>query len=128
MRILVCYDNSVMSKIALSLSSKHAKAFNAKLYILQSFKDNLTKKELREAKKELEEIKKEIYKLGVFSEICLETSDLSPGEHIIQFVEENEINEIVIGYGVSKKNENCAFGTTIDYIIERAPCPVVIAR
>jgi nucleotide-binding universal stress UspA family protein len=52
-------------------------------------------------------------------------SDLEPGEDLVQFAEENKIDEIIIGIRKRSKVGKLMFGSTAQYVILNAPCPVV---
>ena len=47
------------------------------------------------------------------------------GEDLVQFAEQNKTDEIVIGIRRKSKAGKLLFGSTAQYVILNAPCPVV---
>ncbi len=105
MKIMAGYDGSRASKNALDLAKKHAKAFGAEVYILTSMV-KATERQLEDIEKaefDLEGIKAFFQKDNVPCEVHLLIRGLSPGEDIVQFARENEIDEIIVG--IQKKSK-----------------------
>ena len=53
---------------------------------------------------------------------------LSPGEDLVQFSGENKVDEIVIGIKRRSKVGKFLFGSTAQYVILHASCPVFTVR
>jgi nucleotide-binding universal stress UspA family protein len=53
---------------------------------------------------------------------------MSPGEDVVQFATDNEIDEIVIGVRRRSKVGKLLFGSNAQYIILQAECPVVAVK
>jgi nucleotide-binding universal stress UspA family protein len=53
---------------------------------------------------------------------------LSPGEDIVEFAKENEVDEIIVGVKRRSKVGKLLMGSTAQYIILKAPCPVVSVK
>ena len=53
---------------------------------------------------------------------------LTPGEDIVEFAKENEVDEIVVGVKRRSKVGKLLMGSTAQYIILQAPCPVVSVK
>jgi nucleotide-binding universal stress UspA family protein len=49
----------------------------------------------------------------------------SPGEELVQFAEDNQINEIIVGVRRRSKVGKLLMGSTAQHVILNAPCPVV---
>lgn len=130
MRIMVCYDGSNASKEALMLARKHAKAFNAKVDVVTSMLKG-TQYQLVEIEKEehdLDYAKTLFEKDGIACETHLLIRGLTPGEDMIQFARENNIDEIIIGVTRKSKVGKFLLGSTAQYVVLEAECPVVTIK
>ena len=50
---------------------------------------------------------------------------LAPGEDIVQYAEEKQVDEIIIGIKKRSKVGKLVFGSTAQYVILEAHCPVL---
>jgi nucleotide-binding universal stress UspA family protein len=130
MKILVGYDGSNAAKDALLLAKKHAKAFDAKVFVLSSLEkgneDQLPK--IEQAERDLEYAKTFFDKDGIPCETHLLIRGLSPGEDLIEFANENEIDEIIVGVKRRSNVGKLIFGSNARYVIMEANCPVVTIK
>jgi len=130
MKILVGYDGSNAAKDALVLAKKHAKAFEAKVFVLSSLEkgneDQLPK--IEQAEGDLEYAKTFFDKDGIPCETHLLIRGLSPGEDLIEFANENEIDEIIVGVKRRSNVGKLIFGSNARYVIMEANCPVVTIK
>ena len=125
MKILVGYDGSDIAKKALDLAKVHAEAFDAKIYVLHSLVTDLPQKEHEQDKRDMQEVQNLLRKEGFPCETHLTVRNMMPGEHLVEFAEENEIDEIIIGLRKMSKVGKFILGSTAQYVILNAPCPVV---
>jgi len=127
MKILVGYDRSNVAKEALELAKKHAKVFDAKVFILTSLaqSNELQIEDIQRAEHEMEYMITSLKKDDISCETQAIVSLLSPGEDLVQFAKENEIDEIIIGVRRRSKVGKLIFGSTAQFVILNAPCPVV---
>ncbi|MBT8367519.1 MAG: universal stress protein [Deltaproteobacteria bacterium] len=130
MKILVGYDRSAVAKDALDLAKKHAKAFNAKVYLLTSLarSHELQLEDIQKSENELENLRTQFTAEGIACETHAIVSAISPGEDVVQFATDNEIDEIVIGVRRRSKVGKLLFGSNAQYIILQAECPVVAVK
>ncbi len=130
MKILVGYDRSAVAKDALDLAKKHAKAFDAKVYLLTSLarSHELQLEDIQKSEHELENLRTQFTAEGIACETHAIVSAMSPGEDVVQFATENEIDEIVIGVRRRSKVGKLLFGSNAQYIILQAECPVVAVK
>jgi len=133
MKLLVGYDGSNSAKDAVQLTKSHAKRFGAKVYAVTCMeqtqdvrKDDMDNMEL--ADKELNDIKEAFEAEGIVCEARLVVGDLSDGEALVKFAEENDIDEIFIGIRRRSRVGKLLFGSAAQYIILEAPCPVVTVK
>jgi len=128
MKILVGYDGSNLSKKALALAGEHARVFNAKIYVLHSILSDWPKEEYEQYKKELENVRVALEKEGLSCETFLKISNQMPGEHLVQFSKDNDIDEIIIGVKTRSKVGKLLLGSVAQYVILQAPCVVATVK
>ena len=130
MNIMVGYDGSNVAKEALALAKKHAKAFDAKVFLINALaqSQNLQFEDIQKAENELERLKVSFIDDGISCETHAIVSPLSAGEDLVQFAQENEIDEIVIGVRRRSKVGKLLFGSNAQYIILQSPCPVIAVK
>ena len=130
MKIMVGYDQSNVAKGALELAKKHAKAFGAKVYVVRSLAQSreMKREDIQKAEQELEKIRRSFRDEGIECRAEAIVSPVSPGEDLVQFVNEREIDEIIVGVKRRSKVGKLIFGSNAQYIILMAPCPVVAVK
>jgi nucleotide-binding universal stress UspA family protein len=130
MNILVCYDENEAAKEALNSGVEHGLAFNAKVFVITSLiggsKDDI--EDNKRAEKGLAYAQSVLDKAGVAGETRLLVRGLTAGEDIIQFAEENSIDEIIIGVKKTSKVGKLVFGSTAQHVILESRCPVVTIK
>ena len=130
MKILIGYDGSNSAKEVLNLASKHAKAFEASVNVVTSMqhgKEN-QKAEIEQAENGLDWVQSVFDADGLSCKTHLLIRGLAPGEDLIEFAKENDVNEIFVGVKRRSKVGKLLMGSTAQYVILNAPCPVVTAK
>jgi nucleotide-binding universal stress UspA family protein len=130
MKILVGYDGSNSANEALDLAKVHAKAFDASVAVVTSmFKgtEDLQEK-IRKAEERLAYSRTVFDAQGIPCDTHLLIRGLGPGEDVVQFAEEHQIDEIIIGIRRRSKVGKLVFGSTAQYVILNAGCPVVTVK
>ncbi len=130
MKILVGLDGSNSSKEALKLAKEHAKTFHAKIELVTSMEKGTEaqQKEIEQDEHDLGNEKKLLEKDGISCQTHLLIRGMTPGEDIVEFAEQNEVDEIVIGVRRRSKVGKLVFGSTAQYVILNAHCPVVTVK
>ena len=130
MKILVGYENTNVANHALEVAIKHARAFNAQLIVVTSMKGGpeVPRKTFDLAEKTLERAKSAVKKKGVACDTRLSVQGLAPGEDLVEIAEKIDVEEIVIGVKRRSKVGKMIFGSNAQYIILKAPCPVVAVK
>ena len=130
MKILVGYDGTNAAKEALSLAREHAKAFGGTVNVVTSMEKGTENQrdEIEQAERGLEWAKSVFEEHDIFCKTHLLIRGLAPGEDIVQFANENEINEIIVGVKRRSKVGKLLMGSTAQYIILKAACPVVSVK
>jgi nucleotide-binding universal stress UspA family protein len=130
MKILVGYDGSNVAKDALETARKYARHFSATVDIVASMVKGTqeNQKEIQQAEGGLE------YALGLFQKDGIDCRThllirgLSPGEDLVRFASENGADLIVVGVRRRSKVGKLLMGSTAQYVILNASCPVVSVR
>ncbi len=130
MKIMVCFDGSNVAKDALDLAKKRAKALSAKIELVTSMVGGpeVPKDEFDKAEKNLKKAKTIVRKDDIPCETLLSVRGLEAGEDLVRFAKEEEIDEIYIGVKKRSKVGKFIFGSTAQYVILEAPCPVVTVK
>jgi nucleotide-binding universal stress UspA family protein len=130
MKFLVAYNDSAEAKAALDLAMKHASLFNAKLYVITSMEGGRGEKpeEIVQVGQVLKQVRQRLDEAGVEHEVHEVVRGLSPGEDIVIFAKENGIDQIFVGIEKKSKTRKLLLGSTAQYIILRASCPVVTVK
>lgn len=130
MKILVGYDGSNAGKDAIELAISHAKAFNADIEVVASLIGGSVTEvvEIRHAEEDMAYAKNRIEKEGIACSTHVLIRNMAPGEDVVQFAEENSVDEIIIGIKRRSKVGKLLFGSNAQYIILNAPCPVVSVK
>ncbi len=125
MKFLVAYaEGTEMDKAVLALAKKNAKLFNATLYIVHSMESAKEVDDLTMGSN-LENLKASIIKEGILCDTRLLIRGLFPGEDIVTFAKDNNVDQIFIGIEKKSKVGKLIFGSNAQHIILEAPCPVV---
>jgi nucleotide-binding universal stress UspA family protein len=130
MNILVGYDGSNSAKDALTLAKKHAGAFAGKVTVATSLTGGSAThaQEVEQATEDLEFAKKQFDDDGIPCETKLLVRGMTPGEDLVDYATEKAMDEIVIGIKRRSKVGKLLFGSNAQYVIIKAPCPVVTVK
>jgi nucleotide-binding universal stress UspA family protein len=130
MKFLVGYNGSVEAKAALSLARDFAKTFSAKVYVMSSMEGGAGEKpeDIAEAEQNLREAKDFVDEQGVDCETHQMARGLTPGEDLVKFAEENQIDQIFVGIEKKSRTSKLILGSTAQFVILKAPCPVITAK
>lgn len=130
MTFLVAYNGSKESKAALSLAIKQARVFGAKVVVITSMEGGHSEKpeDIARVSRELESVGRQLQEAGVDHEVQEMARGLSPGEDIVIFAAENRIDQIFVGIEKKSKTRKLLLGSTAQYIILKANCPVTTVK
>ena len=130
MKIMVGFDGSNVSKAALKLAAERAQAFNAQILLVQSMVGGpeVPKRDFENAERELGYQKSQLNKENIACESLLSIRGLEPGEDLARLAKEQQVGEIILGVKRRSKVGKLIFGSTAQYVILNAPCPVVTVK
>jgi nucleotide-binding universal stress UspA family protein len=130
MKVLVAYKNTKVSQLALALATAPSRYFDAEL-VLGSSREGGTGDDPAEISKmtlKLEEIKTELDQEGIPCEVTQLARGFSPGEDIVFFADENNDDLIYVGIQKKSRTSKLLLGSTAQYIILKASCPVISVK
>ena len=130
MNILVGYDGSKVAADAIKLATRHAEAFNGKVHIVTSMEGGpqVPREDFEKAQKDLNFAKSIVTKDEIPCETHLSVRGLPPGEDLVKYAKEKKIDQIVVGIRRRSKVGKLVFGSTAQYVILEAPCPVLTVK
>jgi len=130
MKILIGYDGTNAAKEALNLAKVHANSFSAAVDIVTSMEKGTEneREAIEQAERGLEWAKSLFDDIEIPCNTHLLIRGLSPGEDLVQFAEENKVDEIVVGVKRRSKVGKLLMGSTAQFIILQASCPVVAVK
>ncbi len=130
MKILVGYKGANIGRDLLKLAAERIRARSGEVFIVTSLigGERTNGNEVFEAEQNLEKAKRYLDEQGVTSQTHLLVRGNSPGEDIVQFAVEREIDEILIGVKSRSKVGKILFGSTAQYVILKAGCPVTSVK
>jgi nucleotide-binding universal stress UspA family protein len=126
MKFLVGYTGSKESKAALALARDFAKIHGASVIVMTSMEGGKGESpdEIGKVESDLREACKFIEEFGIECESQHFARGLSPGEDIVKFAVDNDIDHLFVGIEKKSKTRKMLLGSTAQYIILKAPCPV----
>ena len=130
-KILVGYDGSNETKDALKLAKNHAKAFGAKIEVVKSVTRHipLDYEVIQVAEEDLKrEIRNQLNEDITNYQTRLLVSSNSTGQNLVQMAELEKSDEIIIGDRKRSKVGKLLLGSTAQYVVLHAPCPVVTIK
>ncbi len=129
MKLLVCYDKKNKSSKVIDIAVKRAKQSNASVYLVTSSASDSSKADIMDAESKLDYFADEEFKKnGVLCETHLLIRGLTPGEDIVEFAKEKKVDEIILEIKRRSKLGKIVFGSTAQFVILEAPCPVLTLK
>ena len=131
MNILVGYNGGEACRIALSLAKDMAETHgNAFVYVITSMKGGASEKQadIIVAEKGLESAENFFKQSNINYDCQQSVRGLSPGEDLVKFAEENNIDHIFLGVKKISRLQKAILGSTVRYVILNAPCPVTTVK
>jgi nucleotide-binding universal stress UspA family protein len=131
MKFVVCYDEARTSSAVIKEALAHAKIWNATLEVVKAVTREIAIKhsKILEMEKELgADVNKQLAGGGMTYNAQLLVTSLDPGEELVKFAEEERIDLIFLGIKKKSKVGKLFFGSTAQYIIMHASCPVVTVK
>ncbi|PLX39724.1 MAG: universal stress protein [Deltaproteobacteria bacterium] len=133
MDIMACYVDSELGNKVIEVATSYAKTLGANLHVVtslpQKIERNLHDLSDREAaQKKLLEVQEKVKAQGVDCVVSLQTDDLSDGENLVSYAEQNPMEMVVVGVHRVSKVGKLIFGSTAQHVILSAPSYVLSVK
>ena len=131
MKFLVCYDETKEAKKALKIAQEHARVWKAKLEVVNTLTriEPLKHSAVKKMEEKMEgDIKEILAEDDPPYEVNLLLTDLTSGEELVKFAEDQKMDLMFLGIVKKSKVGKLLFGSTAQYVILHAPCPVVTVQ
>jgi nucleotide-binding universal stress UspA family protein len=130
MKILIGFEATYKGRQGLNLALQQAKAFNADVHILSSLMigekaRGFASKARPEAEQRIAEVKRFFEDAGLTCHTQITARGQDQGEDIVQYASENGIDLIIVGVRIRSLVGKILLGSTAQYVILKAPCPVL---
>jgi nucleotide-binding universal stress UspA family protein len=129
-KYLVAYNGSVAAKVALALAKHQAQLRGSHIDVVTSMEGGLKEKPevISEANFNLEEAGNDLKAAGISYKTHQLVRGLSPGEDIVKFAADNAADFIFVGIEKKSRTQKLLLGSTAQFIILKAGCPVVTVK
>ena len=130
MKILVGFDGTNMAKAAIELAEQHARAFGATIILAYSMVGGpeVPRRDFEIAENSLEHEKNVLLDKNIPCETIMSVRGLEAGEDLVQLTKEKQVDEVIIGVRRRSKVGKIIFGSTAQFVVLNAPCPVVSVK
>ncbi len=130
MKIMACFDGSNVAEEVVRLAGVHAAAFGGEVWIVTSMVGGpeVARREFVAKERELDYARSLVEGKCPAATVHLSIRGLPAGEDLVQLAAERGVGEIVIGVRRRSRVGKLVFGSTAQYVILSAPCPVVTVR
>ncbi len=129
MKILVAYDKNTSFANVIDVAVKRAKLGNAFIYLVRTCSEDSSAQEIAELENRLKEIlTDEFNEKGIQGEAHILIRGMTPGEDVVAYAQEKQVDEIIIGIKKRSRVGKLMFGSTAQYIILESHCPVLSVK
>ena len=130
MKVMIGYDGTDQAKRALELVKKYASGTDSEIFVVTSMVGGSGEKitDIEKVENDLEYAKSYFEEIGLSCQTTQLVRGMAPGEDIVQFANEKEIDVIVLAIEKTSRVGKFVFGSTAQYVILEASCPVVTIK
>ena len=130
MKVLVGYNESSEAVAAVELAAEYTKTFGGEVILMTSTEGGGRESvdDINEAQSRLNKAQADMEKNEIPCEVVQTARGISPGEDIVRFAGENNVDLIVVGIEKKSRTRKLLLGSTAQYVILQAPCPVLTVK
>jgi nucleotide-binding universal stress UspA family protein len=128
MKIMVCYQDTSTSRDTVRLAQKHAKVWKAEVEIVSTItrEEPIKHSRLQEREEQFEAQIRDLFEdVDVPYKAHLLVNSTPAGEQLIRHANRKKVDFICMGIRKRSKVGKLIFGSTVQYVILNAPCPVL---
>jgi nucleotide-binding universal stress UspA family protein len=130
MKIMVCFDGSKESEEAVRCAAACAKGIGAEVIVVTSMVGGVEvpRREFLTRERELGYAQSLLTEAGILAQTRLSVRGMEPGEDLVKIAEESGVDQVFLGVRKRSKVGKLLFGSTAQFVILNAPCPVVCVK
>lgn len=130
MKILLAFHHFGLNSDIVSAALSQAQAFKARLHLVTSMEtgEDIPKDEFDFAEENLERGKNFFREHGVDCVTALLETGNNAGEDLVEYASKNDIDVMIVGVKSRSRLGKLLFGSTAQYVILQAPCPVLTVK
>ncbi len=130
MKVLVGYNGSAEAVAAVELAADYAKKFGGEVILMTSTEGGGRESadDISETQSRLNDAQADMESNQIPCKVVQTARGISPGEDIVRFADENKVDLIVVGIEKKSRTRKLLLGSTAQYVILRAPCPVLTVK
>jgi len=130
MKIMVCYQDTSTSRDTVRLAQKHAEVWKAEIEVVSTItrEEPIKHSRLQEREEQFEAQIRDLFEdVDVPYKAHLLVNSTSAGEQLVRHATRKKVDFICMGIKKRSKVGKLIFGSTVQYVILNAPCPVLTA-
>ncbi|MBW2177081.1 MAG: universal stress protein [Deltaproteobacteria bacterium] len=128
MKIMVCYEDSSTSRDTVRLAQKHAAVWKGEIEVVSTItrEEPIKHSRLREREDKFESQIRELFEdVDVPYKMQLLVNSMPAGEQLVRYSTRKNVDYVCLGIKKRSKVGKLIFGSTAQYVILNAPCPVL---
>ena len=128
MKIMVCYEDTSTSRDTLRLAQKHAAVWKAEIEVVSTItrEEPIKHTRLQEREEQFEAQVRELFEdVHIPYKAQLLVNTTPAGEQLVRHATRRKVDFICMGIRKRSKVGKLIFGSTVQYVILNAPCPVL---
>lgn len=129
-KIMVCFDGSETAEDAVRFAAARAEAISGEVLVVTTIRGGpeVPRETFVARERELDWAKSLLEEMAIQCSTRLIIGSTTPGEELVRFALENQVDEIIVGVRKRSRVGKLVFGSTAQYVILNAPCPVVTMK
>jgi nucleotide-binding universal stress UspA family protein len=128
MKIMVCYEDTNTSKDTVRLAQKHANVWKAEIEVVSTItrEEPIKHERLQEREEQFEAQIRDLFEdVDLPYKTQLLVNSTPAGEQLVRHAIRKKVDFICMGIRKRSKVGKLIFGSTVQYVILNAPCPVL---